>query len=68
MKEKTLKLILLTRFQWLTPVILAIQKAEIRIVVRSQPGQIVHETLSQKTHHKKGLKEWLKVKALSSRP
>jgi hypothetical protein len=33
--------------QWLTPVILATQKAEIRrIAVRSQPGQIVHETLS----------------------
>jgi hypothetical protein len=48
-----------------TPVILATQKAEIRrITVRSQPRQIVHETLSQKkkkTHHKKGLMEWLKV-------
>jgi hypothetical protein len=34
---------------WLTPVILAIQKAEVRrIVVRSQDGQIVHKTLSQK--------------------
>jgi hypothetical protein len=31
-----------------------------RIAVQSQPGQIVHETLSQKTHHKKGLVEWLK--------
>jgi hypothetical protein len=32
-----------------TPVILATQKAEIRrITVRSQPRQIVHETLSQK--------------------
>jgi hypothetical protein len=32
---------------WLTPVILATQEAEIRrIVVRSQPGQIVCETLS----------------------
>jgi hypothetical protein len=31
------------------PVILAIQEAEIRrIIVRSQPGQIVCETLSQK--------------------
>jgi hypothetical protein len=38
------------RYQWLTPVILAIQEVEIRkIVVRSQPGQIiVHEFLSQK--------------------
>jgi hypothetical protein len=37
------------RSQWLTSVILATQEAEIgRIKVRSQPGQIVHETLSQK--------------------
>jgi hypothetical protein len=36
------------------PVILATQEAEIRrIKVQSQPGQIVRETLSQKTHHKK---------------
>jgi hypothetical protein len=35
------------------PVILATQEAEIRrIAVRSQPRQIVHETLSQKTLHK----------------
>jgi hypothetical protein len=34
---------------WFTPVILAILEAEIRkSEVRSQPGQIVHETLSQK--------------------
>jgi coenzyme F420-reducing hydrogenase beta subunit len=40
--------------QWLTPVIPATQEAGIkRIVVRSQPGQIFHETLSQKTLHKK---------------
>jgi hypothetical protein len=33
--------------QWLTPVILAIQDAEIRrITVRSQPEQIAHKTLS----------------------
>jgi hypothetical protein len=32
---------------WLTPVIVATQEAEIRrIAVQSQPGQIVHETLS----------------------
>jgi hypothetical protein len=39
---------------WLTPGILATQEAEIRrMVVQSQPGQIVHKTLSQKTLHKK---------------
>jgi hypothetical protein len=36
-----------TRHQWLILVILANQKAEIRrILVRSQPGQIVLKTLS----------------------
>jgi hypothetical protein len=40
-----------------------------RIAVRSQPGQIVCETPSGKsTIRKKGLVEWLKVKALSSNP
>jgi hypothetical protein len=35
------------------PVILATQEAEIRrIMVQSQPGQIVHKTLSRKTLHK----------------
>jgi hypothetical protein len=53
---------------WLTPAILATQEAEVRrITVRSQPGQIVQETLSRKTLSQKiGLVEWLKVKALSS--
>jgi hypothetical protein len=38
----------------LMPVILATQEAEIRrIKVQSNPRQIVHETLSQKTLHKK---------------
>jgi hypothetical protein len=51
------------------PVILVTQEAEIRrIEVQRQPGKIVHETLSQKTLHKKGLVECLKVKALSSSP
>jgi hypothetical protein len=58
------------RHQWLTPVIPAPQETEIRrITERSQPGQIVHETLSQKTLSQKiGLVKWLKVKALSSDP
>jgi hypothetical protein len=44
------------------PIILATQEVEIRrIAIQSQPRQIVRETLSQKTHHKKGLVEWLKV-------
>jgi hypothetical protein len=55
--------------QRLTPVILATQEAEIRRIsgseirmAQSQPKKIVHEILSQKkTHHKKGLVEWLKV-------
>jgi hypothetical protein len=39
---------------WLTPVILAIQEGKIRrIEVQCQPGQIICETLSQKTLHKK---------------
>jgi hypothetical protein len=49
--------------------ILATQEAEIRkIVVQSQPRQIVHETLSRKYPSQKGLAERLKVKALSSNP
>jgi hypothetical protein len=43
------------------PVIPATQEAEIRrIMVQSQPGKIVLETLSRKTSHKKRLMEWLK--------
>jgi hypothetical protein len=55
---------------WLTPVILARQEAEIRrIMVWSQPGKIVHKTLSQKKNfHQKGLVDWLEVQALSSNP
>jgi hypothetical protein len=55
--------------QLLTSVILATQEAEIRrIMVQSQPGQIVCKTISQKKKKitKTGLVEWLKVKALSS--
>jgi hypothetical protein len=36
------------------------------MAVRSQPRQIVRETLSQKHPSQKGLAEWLKVKVLSS--
>jgi hypothetical protein len=55
--------------RWLTPVTLATQEVEIRrIKIQSQPGQTVCKTLSQKTIHKKGLVETLKVKALSSSP
>jgi hypothetical protein len=51
------------------PVILATQEAEIRkIMVQSQPRQIVWETLPQKYPLQKGLVEWLKIKALSSSP
>jgi hypothetical protein len=43
----------LDRSQWLKPIILATQEAEIRrIMVQSQPRHIVHKTLPQKTHHK----------------
>jgi hypothetical protein len=46
------------RCRWLTPVIPATQEAELRrIMVGSQPGQIVHKTLSQKTLYQRGLVE-----------
>jgi hypothetical protein len=52
----------ITRCQWLKPVIPATQEAEIRkIVVPSQPWQIVQETHLENTYHKKWLVEWLKV-------
>jgi hypothetical protein len=45
------------RHRGLTPVILATQEAQIRrLMVQTQPGQIVLKTLPQKTHRKKG---WL---------
>jgi hypothetical protein len=53
----------LIRCLLLTLVILATQEAEIRrIVVQSQLGQTVHETLSQKNPSQKiGLVEWVKM-------
>jgi hypothetical protein len=50
---ESLKNLIHSWHQWLMPVILATQEAEIRrIVVWSQPGQIVLKTLSRKTLHK----------------
>jgi hypothetical protein len=47
------------RCQWLTPIILATQEADIRrITVRSQPFT---RSYLEKAYHKKGLAEWLKV-------
>jgi hypothetical protein len=51
------------RHQWLTPVILATQEAEVRrITVLSQPGQIVCKTLSQRNPSQRkrgvGVERW----------
>jgi hypothetical protein len=46
---------------WFMPVILATQEAQIRrIEVRSQPQTNSLRPYLEKTHHKKGLVEWLK--------
>jgi hypothetical protein len=57
------------RRQWLTPIILATQEADIRsITVQSQPEQIVCENLSWKTLHKNRAGGVVQVKALSLSP
>jgi hypothetical protein len=51
---KSLRLLRSAECQWLMPVILATQEAEIRrIEGESQPGQIVHKTLSRKKQSQK---------------
>jgi hypothetical protein len=50
------------RHQWLMPVILAVQEAEIRrIMAQSQPRQTVRDPILEKPIAKKGLLEWPKV-------
>jgi hypothetical protein len=67
--NKDVKIKAEARHPWSMPVIPATQEAEIRkSMVPSQPKQILHKTLSWKTHHKTGLVEWCKVQALSSDP
>jgi hypothetical protein len=47
MGETEIKIKIIAGHQWLMPTILATEEAEIRrIMVQSQSGQIVHETLS----------------------
>jgi hypothetical protein len=68
-KKQLVKVVRHAGRQWPTTIILATQEEEIRrITIQSHSGQIVFETLSQKTLHKKGLVQWLKVQALSSNP
>jgi hypothetical protein len=59
--SKKLRILLKSLCWWLTPIILVTWETETRrIKVRSQPRQIVQETLSQKNQHRKGLTEQLK--------
>jgi hypothetical protein len=66
------KLLALAKHEWLTPVILATQEAEIRrITVWSQPVQIVHKTLSRRyPSQKKGqqsgsrCRPWVQISVL----
>jgi hypothetical protein len=54
-RKRLLALKIKARLWWLMPVILATQKAEIRrIMVRSQPREILRKNLCQKYHHRKG--------------
>jgi hypothetical protein len=53
--NQMLKITLSDGHWYLKPIILATQEAKMRkITVQNQLRQIVQETLSQKTHHKKG--------------
>jgi hypothetical protein len=56
MKRRLFKNQIVAGCRLFTPIILDTQEAEIRriMVQRSQPGQIVRETLSRKTLHKNG--------------
>jgi hypothetical protein len=49
---------------WLMPVIPATWETEIRRILANS----LRDPISKKTHHKKGLVEWLKVYTLSSNP
>jgi hypothetical protein len=48
--------------QWLMPIVVSAQEAEItRIMVQSQPWANSSRPYLKKTHHKKGLVEWIVV-------
>jgi hypothetical protein len=59
----------LARCQWLIPVILATEEAEIKkIQFKASPGKKFERPYLKKAFTKIGLVKWLKVKALSSSP